>query len=125
MRNVVRRLDVEMRHAIEGTPRDDRRHTVDMTRDDMAAELIADFERAFEIEPRAGSPLAGSRAHECLGGGIDLEGRAVARLPDRDRRETGPGTGDRRTDRNCVSGIIAGDADAPEIAAIFRREHLA
>ncbi len=49
MRDVVRRLDVEMRHAVEVAARDDRRDAVDVAGDDMAAEFVADFQRAFEI----------------------------------------------------------------------------
>ena len=86
-----RRLDVEMRAMPSKIARATIvRHAIDMAGDDMAAELVADFERAFEIEPRARTPLAGGRARQRFGRGIDVERGAIARLPDRDRGQAGP-----------------------------------
>src|SRR5437868_4891989 len=100
MRDFVRRLDFEIRRALERTTRGDCPDAIDVASDDMAAELVADFERAFEIEPRANTPRAGGGALERLRCRIDVERGAIARLPDRDSRETWAGARDGCADRD-------------------------
>ena len=43
------RLDPEPLHTVECLIDDDRRDAIDMPRDEMAAQLVGDLERAFEI----------------------------------------------------------------------------
>src|SRR5689334_18151706 len=44
---------------------------VDMSADDMAPKLLADLQRALEIDPHARPPGANGRHLQRLGGGID------------------------------------------------------
>ena len=53
---------------------------VDMAADHMAAELVAEPQRAFEIELGAAPPVCGGGHAQRLGRGIDGEGGPVCRL---------------------------------------------
>ena len=79
---------------------DDRRDAVHVARDDMAAEFVADLERALEIDPRPDLPVANRRAVEGFGRRIDLEPAAVAARLDGDHRQAGSAAGDRGAERD-------------------------
>ena len=65
-----------------------------MAGDDMAAELVADAERAFEVEPRALGPQAGRGAGSRFLADIDRE-PVLALVDD---RQAGARAGDRRAE---------------------------
>ena len=56
-RQFARGSQLEPRHVGQIVARDDGGNAVGMAGDDMAAELVADFERPFEIEPGADMPV--------------------------------------------------------------------
>ena len=116
------RFEFETHHRIEGRARDDPRDAVDMAGDHMAAELVADLQRTFEIEAGAGPPAAGRRARQRLGADIDLEPCPVAVAADADSGEAWPRTGDRSAERDRIPRIGAGDPDAPQGAARLDRD---
>ena len=127
----ARRADVEAgasaprvlarRHLLA---RDDLGDAVHMAGDDVAAELVADLERALEIDPRARRPVADGGARQRLGRGVDVE-RSSRRRAARRRPRSGKGrrrrsrrrarsSPDRRTTR---SGCGAAAARRRDIAA--------
>src|SRR6185437_10335553 len=55
------------------SPLDDLGHGIDMAGDDMPAELIPNFQRAFEIDPAADTPLLEDRARQRLSRGLHRE----------------------------------------------------
>ena len=65
--------------SVRSSRDDELGDAVDMARDDMAAELVADLQRAFEIEPRALLPGAGRGHPQGLGRGIDRDTRCGRR----------------------------------------------
>ena len=69
-----------MGHAVEVAPGKNLRHAVDMAADHVAAELVADLERALEIDAAALPPSAERRDGERLGPDIEGNARAPARL---------------------------------------------
>ena len=102
-----RRADVEARArsprviaAGDGIAGEDLRHAVDMARDDVPAELVADLERALEVEARARPPCADRGAGKRLRGGVDFEPAAVRAPADRDDGEARAGAGDRGAERD-------------------------
>ena len=91
-----------------------RGKAVGMAGDDVAAELVADLERALEIDARARSP-APTRGHaQRLGGGIDREPGAVAVPAARDHGEAHAAAGDRGADGDGVRIVAAGDLEPRE-----------
>ncbi|GMA73820.1 hypothetical protein GCM10025880_02370 [Methylorubrum aminovorans] len=83
-----------------------------MAGDEMAAEFVAELERALEIDPRALAPGTDRGAGQGLGGGIDREAAAGPVRLHRDGREAGAGAGDRGAERNS-SGIVGALDDDP------------
>src|SRR4029453_2776871 len=57
-RQLARRLEDEAHAAAFRRPRHDRAHAVDMAIDEMAAQLVAELERQFEVDPAALLPVA-------------------------------------------------------------------
>ena len=57
-RQILRRLDLEMRHGVEIAPRDEGRHAIHMAGDHMAAEFVADLQRPLQIDRLARRPVA-------------------------------------------------------------------
>src|SRR5690606_33214335 len=96
------KLDEEAHAVALGTAPDDARDRIDVALDDVAAELVAERERALEIDARAGAPGAERRARQRLARGVDGEapGSAV------DDREADAGAGDRGAERDGA-GVVA------------------
>ena len=59
--------------------------------DEMAAELVAELQRAFEVDPRAGLPCAERGARQRLRRRLDVEIGAVAVDAALDRRQAAAG----------------------------------
>src|SRR3546814_13725437 len=93
-----------------------------MAGDDMAAKLVADLQRAFEVEaaPRVPHPRRGAR--ERFGARIDREpaARAVALRVHAlvDDRETRARAGDRGADIDAAH-VIGGADNEPCVAAVL------
>src|SRR3546814_12637964 len=95
-----------------------------MAGDDMPAKLVADAERAFEVEAPADVPHARRGARQRLGTRIDREpaGRTVTGFIDTfvDNGQAGTRTGDGSTQVDAAH-VISGADDEPCIAAILAR----
>ena len=87
---------------------------VDMAGDDVAAELVADLKRTFEIEEAPLLPHAGRGAAPCLGGNIDRE----PLLAFVDDRQADARTGDRGAEIDPRHVVGAGDPRA-QVAALL------
>src|SRR5262245_2732326 len=85
-----------------------------MPGDDVSTELIADLERAFEIDARAPLPTAHRGRPQRLGGGIDGEPGAVALLAARDHGQAHATAGDRGADADGLRIIATGDLETGE-----------
>src|SRR5262249_14207754 len=97
-----------------------------MAGDDVPAELIADLERAFEIDARAPLPAANRGHPQRLGGGIDGKPGAVALLSARDHGQAHAAAGDRGADVDRLRIIATGDLETGEpLRARLDRNHLA
>src|SRR5215467_16134717 len=97
-----------------------------MAGDDVPAELIADLERAFEIDARAPPPAANRGHPQRLGGGIDGKPGAVALLSARDHGQAHAAAGDRGADVDRLRIIATGDLETGEpLRARLDRNHLA
>ena len=98
-------------------------HAVDMAIDEMATEFIAEFQRQFDIDSRAGLPIAEVRLVERLTRSFDHE--AVCLFLD--YGETTAGTGDRGTDGNRLHVMPGANHKAPvaRLAAGGNRNNLA
>ena len=81
----------EPRHVGQVLARDQLGDAVGMAGHDMAAKLVADLERAFEIEPRALPPAARRGHPQRLGRGIDRKPGAAALLAGLDHGEADAG----------------------------------
>src|SRR5207248_7929983 len=68
-----RRFDREADRIAFGPPIDEPRYAIDVARDEMPAELVAEAQRALEIDRRSLLPLAQCRARQCLGRGLHRE----------------------------------------------------
>ena len=103
-----------------------RGEAVGVTGDDVAAELVADLERALEVDPGAAPPAPDRGEPQRLGGGIDREPGAIAVLAARDHGEAHAAAGDRGADRDGVGIVAAGDPEPREpLRARLDRDHLA
>ena len=97
-----------------------------MTGGHVAAEFVADFQRALEIDARAPPPAADRRQAQRLGGGVHRKPAEVALLAARDHGQADAAAGDRCADADAVRIIAAGDREARQpLRARFDRNHLA
>ena len=80
------RAQPQLGHVDEIVARYQFGDAIDMAAHHMAAELVAEAERAFEIEPGAARPGAGGGHPQCLGRGVHGKRRSV----------TGPSTAHNR-----------------------------
>src|ERR1700738_2220247 len=80
-----------------------------MAGDDMAAEFVADLQRALEIEPGADGPMLRGGHAECLGTGIDIEPGLVTLNTRGDHGEADAVAGDRSTVRDGRAVVAACD----------------
>ena len=121
-REFARGSQLESRHVGQIIARDDGRDTVGMAGDDMAAELVADFQRPFEVEPGADMPVS-CRCHgEGFGGGVDLEpGPAPGRAGANDG-EAHAAAGDRSAVDDAGMLVAAGDAQPMQPPLRRRRQ---
>ena len=95
-------------------------------RDDMAAELVADLQRALEIEPRALLPAPGRGHPQRLGGGIDRKQVRLPPLAGLDHGQADAGMRDRGADGDRGARIGAGDLEpAQAFGPRLDRDHLA
>ena len=116
---VARRLQREAHSLALVLARHDLGHAVDMARHDVAAELVADLQRALQIDARAGLPAGSGGKPQRLFPGLDLEPALIgAALRQRDDGEANAGAGDRRADRNGLR--IVGRVD-PDPRALVER----
>jgi hypothetical protein len=105
-----------------GGHRDHLGQPVDMARDDMAAELVADPERAFEIDPVPRLPGRGAGAdvglRDRLGRDVDLEPGAAGGGAAVGDGQADAVAGDRGAERDRLGRVAAGDARV-QVAAIL------
>lgn len=103
----------------------DLRHAIDMARHDMPAQLVAQPQSTFEVEPFAQLPRADVGLGHALGG--DFHVKPILRLrlmfgPKRNHRQTDAITGNRRADVDPVHIIRTADP-RPQITALFQLKH--
>jgi len=111
------------RHAVaDRLGRYDMSDVVDMAGDDMPAKLVADLQRAFEVEAAPRLPHPGRGARDRLGARIDREpaaGPVAVRVHTLiDDRQTRPRTGDRRAKIDACHIIVRPHEDAPVAARL-------
>src|SRR3546814_3186451 len=78
-----RGVDGDLDAVADGFDRDDPADRIDMAGDDMPAKLVADLERAFEIQAAADVPHPGRGARDRFGARVDREparGAVAARI---------------------------------------------
>ena len=81
---------------------DDGRDAVDMAGDDVAAELVADLERALEIDARCRCPIAEAVVASSVSGAASTSKTRSPSWPSRrDDRQADAGAGDRGADRDA------------------------
>src|SRR3546814_8037194 len=68
-----RGFDGDLDAVADGFDRDDPADRIDMAGDDMPAKLVADLERAFEIQAAADVPHPGRGARDRFGARVDRE----------------------------------------------------
>ena len=90
------------------------RDAVDMAGDDMAAQFVADLQRAFQIDARAVLPVAHIGETDRLGRGIDREPGASAIQPVSTTVRQIAGAGDRGADRDRGAVVAARNGDAAQ-----------
>ena len=108
----------EAGHFVEILARDDPRHAIDMAGDDMAAEFVADFQRALEIDafvPRDQFATVVRASVSAAASTSKTRPAVLAR--DRDDGQARARTGDGSAERDAVGVIAAGDAQPPQFAA--------
>src|SRR5262249_51063646 len=116
----------EPRHVGPVLARRDYGEAVDVSRNDMAAELIADLERPFEVDTPAHPPMPGRGHVQGLGGRVGGEECAVAVFSTRHGGQAHAVAGDRSPDVDTFGSVAAGDGKANEILpARLDRNHLA
>ena len=101
-------------------------NAIDMAADEMPAELVAEPERAFEIELGAALPAPRGGDAERLGGHIDGEEGTIALPAPLHDGQTGAGAGDRRADvdgRRIVAA--ANHQPAQAFGPLFKFKNLA
>ena len=81
-----RRAQREPRHVGQVLARENFGDAVDMAGDDMAAQLVAELEGAFEIDAGAVAPAADSGQPQRFGRGVDRKPGAAVLLAGRRRR---------------------------------------
>ena len=86
----------EPRHVGQIVTRDDGRNAIDMAGDNMAAEFVADLQRAFQVELWCPRPSVRPWSAERLRRGIDVEPGAAASAPEVDHGQADAVAGDRR-----------------------------
>ena len=124
--SVARRAKRKARHIGHVLARNDGGKAVDMTGDHMAAQLVAQFQRALEIDLAARPPAAGGGQPQRLGGGINREPGAPVFFASLDDGEADAGAGHRRALHQRGARIGTGDGDAGQIVgARLDRPHFA
>src|SRR6185436_20159316 len=89
---------------------------------DVAAEFVADFQRALEIESGSLAPVFRRGHAQRLGGGIDVEPGLAAVDAGSNYGQADAVAGDRSPVRNGRLVITAGDAHAVQLALRRRRQ---
>ena len=110
-----RRAQHEARHVGHVLARDHAGDAVDMAGDQMAAELVAEFERPLEIDARAVAPAPDRGDAQRLRGGIDRKPGAAVLLAGADHRQADAGAGDRGALLQFGARIGAGDGQPMQI----------
>src|SRR4029077_14926348 len=83
-----------------------------MAGDDMSAELVADPERALEIDACPAPPLPDRSYPQRLGGGICGDPAAIALAAPRYHGQAHAAAGDRGADVDGIGIVAAGDPEA-------------
>src|SRR5271170_1508118 len=89
---------------------------------DVAAEFVANLQRALEVEPGAGSPVFGRGHAERLGGGVDIEPGFVSLDAGRHHGEANAIAGDRGAVSDGSAVETARDAQPVQLALRRRRQ---
>src|SRR4030081_3378792 len=101
----------EPRHVGQILTRGQGRDPVGVAGDDVSAELVADPERALEIDAPAVAPLPDRGHSQGLRRGVDREPAAVAVPAASDDGEAHAAAGDRGADVDRVGIVAAGDLE--------------
>ena len=115
-RQILRRADKEMRHAVEIAPGEDFRDPVDVAAHHMAAKLVADLKRPLEVDMAPLPPFPERRHRERLGPDVEGDRRTAHARLDADHCQARAGIGDRGADGNRFGVVSAGDPESPQIA---------
>lgn len=95
----------------------DRGDAIDMARDDMATELVTDFQSALQVDAAALDPCANVGFGDAFSGDLNVK----PSLAQRDGCEADAVAGDGGTDIDCFGIIRRADARA-QIAALLKLE---
>src|SRR5207253_2659986 len=108
-RKIMRRAPDHARHLGVIIALDQRGEPVDVSGNDVSAELVADLERPLEIDARAMAPAADRGDAQCFRRGIDREPGAAILLTNADHCHAHARAGDRGTFDNRGALVAAGD----------------
>ena len=122
---IVRRLEDELGGLAEILARDDGRQPVDMAAHQMAAEFVAELQRALQIDARTDRPVLRRGHLERLRRRLHREGRAacIVRLCGRHHRQADAVAGDRRADVDAVRVIGGSDRQAAHVVTLVDAGH--
>jgi len=84
-----------------------------MAGDDMAAQFVADLQRAFEVNARSNAPCARRGQPQGLGACVDVKECASCRRLYCNHGETGAVAGDRGAEGDGFRRIATSDAQTP------------
>src|SRR6185437_1228825 len=113
-----------MRHAVKIPPREDFRHPVDMAAHHVAAELVADLERALKVDVVPRPPLAERRHRKRFGADVERDGRTGLKRLDADDGQARAGIGDRGADGNRTPLVGARDPESLDLAGLRNINYL-
>src|SRR3569832_640003 len=114
-RKLARRAQREARHVGHVLARGNAGEAVDVAGDDVAAEFVADLERAFEIDARAVPPAPDAGDAQSLVGRVDREPGAAILLARVDHGQADARAGDRRALDKFGARIARQDRDAMQV----------
>ena len=90
-----------------------------MTADQMPAELVAQPQRALEVDLGAALPASRRGDAQRLGGDVDRKEGTIALVPALHDRQARTGTGDRSADLDRVGIVATGNGQAAQAIGLL------